>query len=359
MKLKDKLTLSSLLSNWLNLLRAISAGLVMVGHIAMILFANVDNKIFRYIFGFGHQSLMIFFVLSGFLVSRSAILGVSYGKKGIYKYIVDRLIRLYIVLIPALILTSILDYILLNYLTIPEQYIYIKSRTGITNFIGNLLFLQEIYFPVFGSNGPLWSLANEFWYYCLFPILIAIPLASSFVRSVILAVCAMIIFSILPVPIIKYFVVWLIGAGVWLIDRQLIIKTRFILCAFIFILLISGFDFAQVKYVGFAFDVSMSIMLGLLINNLRYSQQKQNDWHDKFKVDLFANFSYSLYLIHFPILIFISVVIIHSGIKLSISFLGMIVFLGVTLSIYLLSFIFGKITELNTGKLKDYFHTII
>ena len=36
-------------------------------------------------------------------------------------------------------------------------------------FLGNAAFLQRILVPELGTNGPLWSLANEFWYYLLFP----------------------------------------------------------------------------------------------------------------------------------------------------------------------------------------------
>jgi len=39
-------------------------------------------------------------------------------------------------------------------------------------FVGNLLYLQSILVMPFGSNGPLWSLAHEFWYYLAFPILV-------------------------------------------------------------------------------------------------------------------------------------------------------------------------------------------
>ena len=34
----------------------------------------------------------------------------------------------------------------------------------------NIFFLQGIYTPTFGTDGALWSLANEFWYYLLFPL---------------------------------------------------------------------------------------------------------------------------------------------------------------------------------------------
>jgi len=39
----------------------------------------------------------------------------------------------------------------------------------------NVFFLQTITVPVYGSNSPLWSLANEFWYYLLFPLLLLAP----------------------------------------------------------------------------------------------------------------------------------------------------------------------------------------
>jgi hypothetical protein len=37
----------------------------------------------------------------------------------------------------------------------------------------NAFFLQTIAGPTFGSNGPLWSLAYEWWYYVLFPLVLA------------------------------------------------------------------------------------------------------------------------------------------------------------------------------------------
>jgi peptidoglycan/LPS O-acetylase OafA/YrhL len=37
--------------------------------------------------------------------------------------------------------------------------------------LGNLVFLQAILVPTWGSNGPLWSLAFEFWFYIWFPTL--------------------------------------------------------------------------------------------------------------------------------------------------------------------------------------------
>jgi len=35
----------------------------------------------------------------------------------------------------------------------------------------NLGFVQTVSVPVYGTNGPLWSLANEFWYYVMFSLI--------------------------------------------------------------------------------------------------------------------------------------------------------------------------------------------
>jgi peptidoglycan/LPS O-acetylase OafA/YrhL len=45
-----------------------------------------------------------------------------------------------------------------------------------TTFVGNLAFLQTIAVPIFGTNGPMWSLANEFWYYLIFPLAASLTL---------------------------------------------------------------------------------------------------------------------------------------------------------------------------------------
>jgi peptidoglycan/LPS O-acetylase OafA/YrhL len=42
------------------------------------------------------------------------------------------------------------------------------EHLGFSTFVGNLLQLQTIVVSSLGSNGPLWSLANEWWYYVLF-----------------------------------------------------------------------------------------------------------------------------------------------------------------------------------------------
>jgi peptidoglycan/LPS O-acetylase OafA/YrhL len=86
--------------------------------------------------------------------------------------------------------------------------------------VGNVFFLQTIVVPTFGSNGPLWSLANEFWYYMLFP---AIGVAargpgSPRVRAL-SGLLATVIAGCVGWKILAGFVVWMFGYGCYRITR--------------------------------------------------------------------------------------------------------------------------------------------
>src|SRR6202030_3749589 len=81
-------------------------------------------------------------------------------------------------------------------------------------FLGNLFFVQTILCRTFGSNGPLWSLANEFWYYLLFPLLFcAVAMKAQVVVkfgsvAIDLAIC-----YLLPTGLLVYGLTWLFGVA--------------------------------------------------------------------------------------------------------------------------------------------------
>jgi len=68
--------MSSQLSNTLNFLRWFAALMVVVGHLRSFLFVEYNLvehktifiKLFYFITGFGHQAVIIFFMISGYLV---------------------------------------------------------------------------------------------------------------------------------------------------------------------------------------------------------------------------------------------------------------------------------------------------
>ena len=129
---------------------------------------------------------MAFFVLSGFLISSSVLRKVQCSRWSWRDYAIDRGVRLYLVLAPCLVLGGVLD--LAGFHFFNQNAIYSDplpafgdavpiQHLNLLSFAGSLLFAQTRFTTVFGSNGPLWSLFNEFWYYVTFPALVWIVLS--------------------------------------------------------------------------------------------------------------------------------------------------------------------------------------
>lgn len=115
--------------------------------------------------GFGHEAVVVFFVLSGYVIAFVT----ANRERNAAAYFSSRISRIYSVVIPVLIVTLLLDFFggKIN----PELY---KSNTthdyAIVRLISSLLFLNEAWFLslMTFSNVPYWSLCYEVWYYVLF-----------------------------------------------------------------------------------------------------------------------------------------------------------------------------------------------
>ncbi|USX29661.1 acyltransferase family protein [Oxalobacteraceae bacterium OTU3CINTB1] len=161
--------------------------------------------------GFAHQAVVVFFVLSGWLVGGSLLDRI--GKpRALRDYAIDRVTRLWIVLLPAFVLMLLLG-LGSGELDAQQPRLADASPWSLATLLGNLAGVQTMAVPVFGGNFPLWSLAYETWYYALFPLLVLAlrpgttqwRLAAAF-AAVALAFC-------LGSVIALYFLVWLMGAG--------------------------------------------------------------------------------------------------------------------------------------------------
>ena len=98
------------------------------------------------------------------------------------RYALNRVTRLYLVLIPGLLLTLFWDTLGLDFFPANPVYtgeprlwshdfIPVRERLTLEAFTANAFFLQTILAPPLGSNDALWSLSYEFWYYMIFPCL--------------------------------------------------------------------------------------------------------------------------------------------------------------------------------------------
>jgi len=103
----------------------------------------------------GHEAVLVFFVLSGFLVGGQIIRRLGDGSFDIGSYFIDRITRILVPLIPACLLTVALSAWLGG---IPTNWMQV---------VGNMTGLNGVVVSGLPNNAPLWSLAYEIWFYVL------------------------------------------------------------------------------------------------------------------------------------------------------------------------------------------------
>lgn len=228
---------------WFDAFRGIAALLVLIMHLRALIFVDFSDgmglldRFFYFLTGFGHEAVVIFFVLSGFFIVRSIHSSALQNRFDAFRYAKNRLIRLWIVLLPSLILTYLIDT--LGMYLYPNAFTYaglIQSlpdisplgKLGGINFLGNLFFLQEILVETYGSNAALWSLSYEFWYYVIFPLLFFACLNfHSKITRVLLLSLGILLLIFVGGSIRLNFIIWLFGGFAYVVIRSdMFIKSR-------------------------------------------------------------------------------------------------------------------------------------
>lgn len=148
---------------WLDLLRFIAAMVVLIGHyrassfVEYGLLADSDKNIltqsFYLLTRMGGEAVLMFFVLSGYLIMGRGIEKCWQGTFDIRRYSVDRFARIMLPLVSVLVLLVVVDYIC-------------GFRFSWLVIAGNLFSLQGVLCGP--AVGPLWSLSYEVWFYILF-----------------------------------------------------------------------------------------------------------------------------------------------------------------------------------------------
>jgi peptidoglycan/LPS O-acetylase OafA/YrhL len=202
-----------LLSSYLDFVRFFAALLVVLGHAKLHAFGQgkVSDSVVLVTSAFPHVAVIIFFVISGYLVGGKLY---SAGRDGFSaKYLVDRATRIYTVAIPALTV---------GFLVMAAQrflYGHAFSLTsdrcvaGAERLFGSLLFLHRGLMPTPCFNGPFWSLIYEVFYY-LFFFALAIAIVGKGRAKIFGAIAAIAlgIYGVFePRQLIAYSTIWLLG----------------------------------------------------------------------------------------------------------------------------------------------------
>lgn len=318
----------------LDLLRGIAAMLVLFSHARASIFLDYGQtessswlvRGWYFLTGLSGEAVLLFFVLSGFFIGKSVLEAIRRRRWSWRWYFLQRCTRLEIVLIPALVLTFMLDYAGLHYAACPGVYspdaparlaaASNAGQSGWTGFVGNVLFLQTILVKPYGSNGALWSLANEFWYYMAFPFLaVAIRAGGNLGKRLALLATAALILWFTGQQIAVLFVVWLTGVAAYLVYPHLARLGRWSAAWLVVLLglMLVGFllaSRARAEIVPGGFGGSLllaGIAASLMAVLARYTELASP------KVTAIihglADRSYSLYVFHLPIIMFLAAAI--------------------------------------------------
>jgi len=300
-----------------------AAFLVVIEHLRSLMFADFGTNVrrevlertFYFFTGFGHSAVMVFFVMSGFLVGGKVLDRLARGNFDWKKYCTDRVSRLYVVYIVALLVGAGLDYFGSHYFnrfglydqTFPGKIAIInhnfQQNLSVPIFMVNLAMCQTILGPVFGSNGPLWSLANEFWYYLAGPLFFALIFHKQTLFRVFGTIGFIFIVWFLPAPILMYGVVWLLGAALYFVNHRALAPLWITFPLFAVSFCIARLQWLMTPYFA---DFLIGISFALVINSATANSRRipGNAWSKTA-----AGFSYSVYLCHFPLLIFVASVL--------------------------------------------------
>ncbi|MDN4039548.1 acyltransferase [Massilia sp. YIM B02443] len=297
----------------LSLLRGVAALEVAAGHLRSEIYPGLRSladptfayQVFAFVTGFAHQAVIVFFLISGWLVGGS-LLNRLHQPRALANYAIDRVTRLWTVLLPTLIL------ILLIGMTIGEAHPGQVDASPANNysalsFIGNLLGVQTILVPNFGGNYALWSLTYETWYYVQFPLLALALFGHGRWRRAACAAAFVLLVIALPGMISTYFILWLLGAAFSRIELHCGNAMR------VSLLLLTAVLFSYYRLTGsnnelapesFVQDLICSILLLLLLASLH--QQVDTRLPRFVRASAIANFfselSFTLYVIHLPLI---------------------------------------------------------
>jgi peptidoglycan/LPS O-acetylase OafA/YrhL len=376
--------LSKHFSTSLNCCRWIAALLVVFQHVRHILFPeygelahkNALMAAFYFITGLGSEAVIVFFVISGFLVGGGALRKFLDGRYDARDYALHRFSRIYIVLVPALLVGCALDFLGMTYFN--QSLIYtgppraplmetVAQTLNLPVLFGNLANLQNLYVPVVGSNGPLWSLAYEWWYYCIFwAFLGLIWRASSLTARVLYGIGLVLMLVLLPGKLLLWFSLWLLGLGLgWASTSRLRVPPLAGLALFVLTLAAVRLSYRwsggapDPVYVSYLRDLAVAIACFVMLmsfSRLRSFRFGSAGFHRNM-----AEFSYTTYLVHFPAMLFLTAAshdLFGTGFWQQPSPALYLRFVATIGLLYVYAWCFSRLTEQHTQSLREWLHTL-
>lgn len=351
--------------------RFVAALVVVIEHARDLLLRNYADvrpiglawKAFYALTIFGHPAVIVFFVLSGFWISKTVDRRIDRPRFW-SDYLTDRLSRLLIVLVPALLLGAAIDWTGIHALGGPTyagtsgsltiRY-PVAERLGVLVLLGNLTFVQTLLVDTLGSNGALWSLANEFWYYICFPALVLLLARRRLSGSLV----ALGVLALFP-HLLPGFAVWLMGSAVYHADRRwfgrVSRRAGMLMLVAATLMLVACLGAARVQMFG---DVTSDLLVGASFASLCWAllvvepaPARAFGLISRYG----ANASYSLYVTHLPLLVLLAAWMtrdLGNEARLLPGGLALAGFSGLVFAAVAWGWLFAIMTEYRTALLRD------
>lgn len=297
----------------LEAIRGLAAVYVVLHHTVPHLFV-VGGFNFGIALRFGQEAVILFFLLSGFVIHYSYRTG---SDKSLRRYYQSRILRIYI----PLIIVYLISYLVVSYDAGRLQNIDAKTL------LGNVFMLQDwgfakpnVIVEAYMGNGPLWSLAYEWWFYMAYFPIVNSRFTVRNRDAVVFFVCLMfaLVYIVTPhffVRVVMYFAIWWTGvrlADAYIDGKLSDLRTHFLSIAVltlitgflvlnVFLPTVEGFPITfgrhpvlEVRHFAFAL---FALIVALVLH--------KTSWRPFDLITrpflIFAPISYALYIVHVPL----------------------------------------------------------
>jgi peptidoglycan/LPS O-acetylase OafA/YrhL len=304
--------MTNALSLYLDALRFGAAFTVFMSH-----FGRASGRMFWQMQPYGRTAVLVFFVLSGFVIAWVT----ETRERTPEEYALSRVARLYSVIVPAFILTAVLDHIAMAIdpsLYGPEVLppMLRGSLDVVLGYLLSVVFLGQCWtwdMPP-GSDLPFGTLNYEAWYYILFGLATFLQGRR---RMVALAAAALLIGP----KILLYLPVWLMGVLAWrwhAVARQWGAPLVFgAVAAFIGVHVLGGQGLFQHTVSPWlpnggdfgAYDYIVGVLVAFFIVGLANAPLPMPGAAVQRLIRFLAGTTFGLYLLHLPLLLFFGTVI--------------------------------------------------
>jgi peptidoglycan/LPS O-acetylase OafA/YrhL len=302
---------------YLDLARAVAVNLVFVEHLF-----SINGRKFDY--HFGMMGVVIFFLLSGFLIYTAAANRMHRGGEQLFPFLLDRTARIFSPLLPCILLIAILNYAVdLGEWGLPGL------KKGVLAFFGNIFLLSD--YPLFqilarltGSDlyrirpyntaEQFWTIPIEFWTYVIFAFFMFVLVRRESPNKIIAVPLFLIAFPVVfynsfAGPGLALTLIWIMGAiaaHLWNRSKNIGNFNAYLGLALFAWGVVGGFG--RVSKAGFIeFDLQYCLFISMCVFGIFLLLTRVNYKQTIFfkALSFISLYSYSFYLVHNTIIIIV------------------------------------------------------